>query len=452
MFVGREREMAVLEREFSASGFRMAVVYGRRRVGKTELLRQFIKGKRGIYLGAVRGKGRNEAKLAKLIPREYLPVDTGDMESLILAVGDMSEDGRTVLIIDEFPYLANSDKAFTSILQQLIDDQLRDKDMMLVLCGSSMGAMRNGVLGSKSPLYGRKTSVLKVEPFDYLESAEMLDGFTVDEKFRIYSMVGGIPMYLALFDPSRSLGENIASNFLDASSILLEEPSGLIRQEMRDPDTYAGLLSAMAAGRTRLSEIASAACVETSATSNRLSELTFLDIVEKTIPYGDKGRSSRYRISDNLFRFHYAMVEGFDLPLDDAETEASLKRIDRDMRTYLGRSFEDVCRRYCRLRMGCTWVGGWHGPDPETRTVEEIDIVGYDANSDDGHLLFGECKYTAHTVGMGEMDLLIRRSMLVGCRSRRYVLFSRAGFDDALVRYAEANGVSLVNMDDLYRV
>ena len=451
MFVGREREMSALEKEYGRPGFRMTVVYGRRRVGKTELLRQFIRGRRGIYLGAVQGRGRTESKLAKLIPERYLPSEDRSLESLIRAVVQMSEEGRIILVIDEFPYLANSDRSVPSRLQNLIDDELRDADMMLILCGSSMGAMRDGVLGSKSPLYGRKTSVLKVEPFDYLTSAEMLSGFTDDEKLRIYSMVGGIPMYLALFDPSKTLEENIAANFLNPSSILLEEPASLIRQEMRDPDTYAAILSAMAAGRFRLSEIASAAHMETSAVSNRLSELRFLGIAEKVAPFGEGDRRAGYEISDNLFRFHYAMVEGYDLPLDEGEERASLARITRGMDRFLGKTFEDVCRRYCRLRMGCTEVGRWWGPDPRTRTVEEIDIVGADANQEDPPLLFGECKFTSRKVGMEVMDILIRRSELVRCGSRRYVLFSRSGFEDPLREYAEREGVTLVTLEGLYR-
>ncbi|MDO5852719.1 MAG: ATP-binding protein [Thermoplasmata archaeon] len=453
MFVGRQSELKALEDEYAEHGYRTMVVYGRRRVGKTALLREFAKGKRCVFFTAVqRNMKTNMSRFLAAIPAENRPVTINpEFEDLLGAVGRMADVGRTVLVIDEFPYLVNADGSVPSRLQVCIEDELCEKDVMIVLCGSSMAAMLNGVLSAKSPLFGRRTSQMKVEPMDYAQSALLLDGFGNDEKFRIYSMVGGIPQYLSMFDPSKSLDGNVADLFLRPQGYMRQEPSMLLQMEMRDPTAYSDILSALANGRGRLSDIAAYADVESSTASIKLSELIFLGLVEKVTPFGEKpGKKTRYILGDNLLRFHYAFIADTDVPYTDGEVEAFLRYIDGGIRTYLGRTFEDVCRRYCRTRLGCLKVGTWWGTDPETKTTEEIDIVGSGMPDGSGPLLFAECKYRTRPMGADDLETLVRRSELVSCSGRRYALFSASGFEDGLRERAETEGVTLVTLDDLY--
>ncbi|MDO5861468.1 MAG: ATP-binding protein [Thermoplasmata archaeon] len=453
MFVGRETELNALEELYAKNGYTTMVVYGRRRVGKTALLKEFANGKRCVFFTAVqRNMKANIARFLAAIPAEHRPMTVNPgFEDLLGAVGRMADGGRTVLIIDEFPYLAQTDPSITSRFQAYIGDELEAKDIMIIVCGSSMAAMLNGVLSSKSPLFGRRTSQLKVEPMDYAQSALLLDGFDNDQKFRIYSMVGGIPMYLRMFDSSKSLDENVTELFLRPQGYMRQEPSMLLQMEMRDPAVYSDILSALANGRGRLSEIATYADVESSTASIKLSELMFLGLVDKVTPFGEKpGKKTRYVLGDNLLRFHYAFIDDTDVPYTEEEVQTFLRYIDGGIRTYLGRTFEGVCRRYCRRRRGCLKVGTWWGTGPGSKVTEEIDIVGSEMPDGSGWLLFAECKYRTRPMGTDELETLVRRSSYVDCKERRYALFSASGFEDELRERAEDEGVTLVTLDDLY--
>ncbi|MDO5861469.1 MAG: ATP-binding protein [Thermoplasmata archaeon] len=454
MFVGRKEEMEYLESMYRSSGYDLMVMYGRRRIGKTELLERFADGKRSVFFTARNSTPeKNISAFLEEIPRKYI-VGRESLDQVLESVAQMAEDtadGRLLLVIDEFPYLANSVPGAASDLQIAIKERFEKLNIMIVLCGSSMGAMIDGVLGSKSPLYGRRTGTIPLQPLDYLEAREMLAGFTRDEALAIYGMVGGVPAYLQKFDSSKSLDANIADLFLRRLSPFQDEVEYLMREEMRNPRAYTAIIDAIAAGKTRISDISDAVKDSTALTSSRMEDLVKLGFVRRNTPYrGDSTKRTRYTLNDHYLRFHYAILEGHTVRNTDESRAAALKRIHGEMDPYLGRVFEDVCRTYCLNMLGCTEAGGWWGPDSKRKETAEIDIVGADTEAEEDILLFAECKYTNERVGLTELNTLRERSMLVKCEGRRYALFSASGFDERLVKVAEAEGVTLVTMDDLY--
>ena len=225
---------------------------------------------------------------------------------------DKNERARTeriIFVIDEFPYLATSDKAASSILQAAIDKHQENSKLFLILCGSSMSFMENQVLGHKSPLYGRRTAQYKLKPFDYMESGEMLSGFSNKEKIILYGVTGGIPEYLARIDNALSLQKNIQALFFDPSGRLFEEPANLLKQELKIPETYNAIIAAIAGGSSKLNEIATKAGIETSQCSKMLSTLIGLGIVRKEYPITEtKSKKSLYILNDWMFVFWYRFV------------------------------------------------------------------------------------------------------------------------------------------------
>lgn len=451
-FIGREKELDALEREYSKPGFGMFVLYGRRRVGKSTLIRRFISDKRAVHVTGVKSDyRRNVAALRASVPERYRSSTEMTPEDVLGAWASMSTDGRLVVVIDEYPYLANAFPSFSSVLQNHIDDVFSGCDVFIILCGSSIGAMEDGILGYESPLYGRRTSQMLMAPLTYLEAVPFLKGFDRSECLRIYSMVGGIPAYLLMFDPSKGIDRCIADLFLADTAFFRMEPEYMLREELRDPSSYSSVIAAMASGKFRLSEIADEASMDSAAASAKLSQLMRLHIVEKVVPYGEKsGRKTGYRLADNMFRFCYRFIIGSYVPFTQEEEASSLRRIENGMPAYMGHVFEDVCRTYTRRNLGCNAVGTWWGADPATRSSAEIDVVGCDIDDPDAPVLFGECKCTRSPVTIDILDDLMKASLLVRCRERRYVLFSAGGFSEKVVEASEKGPVTLVSMDDLY--
>ena len=256
MFIGRQRELSSLEKLYNSDKFEFAVIYGRRRVGKTALISKFIEGKDAIYfIGVESNEKQNLENFSRSImefassqaPGSFFP----SMQSALEYVFKLSESRRIILAIDEYPYVARASKSLASTLQLLIDRYKDNSKLMLILCGSSMSYMEDKVLSYKAPLYGRRTAQMKILPFDFEETCEYLQDFSSDDKALIYGIVGGTPQYLLQIDDNLSVEENIKDLFLNPVSFLYEEPTNLLKQEVREPAVYTAVISAIAVERPR---------------------------------------------------------------------------------------------------------------------------------------------------------------------------------------------------------
>jgi len=353
--------------------------------------------------------------------------------------------------------LASSYKAVSSILQAAIDKHQADSRLFLILCGSSMSFMEKQVLGYESPLYGRRTAQYKLLPFNYLDSAEMLAGFSNEEKITLYSVTGGIPEYLSRVESRLSVQENVQNLFFDPSGRLFEEPANLLKQELRFPEAYNAIIAAIAGGSSRLNEIATKADMETSQCSKMLGTLIELGLVRKESPVTEtNSRKSLYSLNDWMFIFWYRFVqpELSRITMGFGETVCSGVFAEQ-ANSHVGFAFEECAKQYMwhalakgRLPFPFKRIGRWWGNNPRERREEEIDIIAFA----DEKAIFAECKWRNMPVGEDVLDELARKSELFKSFSdAHYMLFSKRGFTKALKdKASEQSKLVLVDSSDMF--
>ena len=367
----------------------------------------------------------------------------------------LAEKERLILVIDDYPYVARSSKSLASTLQLLIDKYKDTSKLMLIICGSSMSYMEDHVLAYKAPLYGRRTAQMKLLPFDFEETCHYFKNFSDEDKALIYGIVGGTPQYLLQMDDRLSVEDNIKNTFLNPISFLYEEPVNLLKQEVREPAIYTAIITAIAAGASRMSEISSKVGEDTNVCSTYIKILINLGIVQKETPYGEKAsRKSVYSIEDNMFRFWHRFVLENNSVIARGATDLVYKRIEPQLSDYMGKVFEDICKQYLwkRLLAGeCpvefTSLGRWGGNDPIEKSQAEIDIIG---EQDKATALFGECKWTNEKVDLGVLETLVKRSRLFSYKKNYFYLFSKSGFTKGCIEEAKKMGnVTLVGYTEM---
>ena len=456
MFVGRESELSMLEKLYAEEKFQFPVFYGRRRVGKTSLIIEFIKGKKALYYVATEqnSKANLDAfseKVLELYPEGAAYIDAfKDWRSAFEYIVAQAKGEKVIVAIDEYPYIAQADRSVSSVLQAVIDAKMLGSKIFLILCGSSMSFMENQVLGYKSPLYGRRTAQFKVSPFDYYESGMFFENCSFDEKIAAYATVGGIPQYLSILSEGGVLNESIVNNLFTRTGHLFEEPSSILKQELREPAIYNSIIAAIAQGATRLNGISTKTGEETNKCGKYLRSLMELRIVEKQLPVtGDSQRNGIYRLCDNLFRFWYRHVlPNMALIESGNGRQAFEKRVAPVINGYIGGVFEECAIAYIWRLAGKNQLpilihdaGRWWGNNPVDRREEEIDLVAVSDNA----AIFGECKWKNEPVGVGELRKLMEKSQLLKQYSEKhYMLFSKSGFTEGLA--AEANKLGMVKL------
>lgn len=462
MFIGRDKELNALSTLYQSDKFEFVVIYGRRRVGKTALINHFMDDKKAIYyMGVESNEKQNLENLSKSI-LEYSNGIQSDSyfasyQAALEYVFKLAEKERIILAIDEYPYVARGSKSLASTLQFLIDKYKDTSKLMLILCGSSMSYMEDHVLAYKAPLYGRRTAQMKIMPFDFEESCRYFRYLSDEDKALIYGVVGGTPQYLLQMSDKLSVEENIKNTFLNPMSFLYEEPVNLLKQEVREPAIYTAIITAIATGHSRMSEIATKVGEDTNVCSGYIKNLINLGIIKKETPYGEKAsKKSIYAIEDNMFYFWYRFVLDNTSVIVRGATDLVYKRIEAQLSDYMGRVFEDICTQYLwkQLLAGNSPIefvslGRWWGNDPKLKCQAEIDIMG---EQDSHAALFAECKWKNENVDLEVLETLIGRSKLFHYAKVHYYLFSKSGFTKGCMEKAEEMGnVTLVSYDDIVR-
>lgn len=399
MFFGRENELNTLNRLYNSNKFEFAVIYGRRRVGKTALINEFTKDKDTIFFTGVETNQKQNLENFSRCIMEYnigVPVDTSfpSFQAALEYVFELAKTKRIVLVIDEYPYVARASKSLASTLQLLIDKNKDDSKLLLILCGSSMSYMEDHVLAYKAPLYGRRTAQLKIRPFDFFEACNYFTKLSSIDKALAYGIVGGTPQYLMQLDENLSIEENIKNTHLNPASSIFEEPNNLLKQEVREPAIYNAVITAIATGSSKMNEISNKIDEETSVCASYIKNLITLGIIKKESPYGEKSsRKTIYSIEDNMFRFWYRFVPENTSLISRGATDLAYRRIAPEISSYMGSVFEDICKQYLwklllerRCEVDFSDLGRWWGTNPKTKTQEEIDIMGADKDA----ALFGE--------------------------------------------------------------
>lgn len=460
MFIGREKEIGNLSRLYTSDKFEFAVIYGRRRVGKTAIINEFTKDKPAIcFTGVETNEKQNLDNFSKCI-LEFVtkkPANTSfdSFQTALEFVFDLAMEERVVLVIDEYPYVARASKSLASTLQLLIDKYKDTSKLFLVLCGSSMSYMEDQVLAYKAPLYGRRTAQFKVQPFEFQEACKYFSKLSNEDKAMAYGIVGGTPQYLLQFNDNLSIEDNIKNTYLNPVSSIYEEPQNLLKQEVREPAIYNAIIAAVAAGYTKMSEISTKIGEDTSVCSIYIKNLVSLGIVRKETPFGeDSVRKTIYSIEDNMFRFWYRFVPDNISIISRGATELAYNRIKPHLSDYMGGVFEEICKQYLwsllltgKCVVDFTNIGRWWGTDSKTRQQVEIDIVG---TADKNTALFGECKWTNEKVDLNVLERLVEKSKLFHYENKYYYLFAKSGFTKGCTDKAEEMGnVFLVSHDDI---
>ena len=460
MFIGRNKELNALNTLYKSDKFEFVVIYGRRRVGKTALINHFINDKKAIYfMGVESNEKLNLENLSRSII-EYQNNITGDFtfasyQAALEYVFQMAKTERLVLVIDEYPYVAKNTQSLASTIQLLIDQNMKDSKLMLILCGSSMSYMEDQVLAYKSPLYGRRTAQIKINPFDFAESCQCFPNMSNEEKAIMYGIVGGTPQYILQMSDKLSIEENIKNTFLNPMSFIYEEPINLLKQEVREPAIYTAIITAIATGYSRMVEISTKVGEDTNVCSRYLKNLISLGIIKKETPYGEKeSKKSIYTIEDNMFKFWYRFVLDNTSGIARGAVDIVYKKIEGQLNDYMGKIFENICMQYLwklliigKSPVDFTSLGRWWGNDPINKCQVEIDIMG---EQDKNTALLAECKWRNELIDRAVLEKLTERSRLFKYSKVHYFLFSKTGFTQECIQRADEMGnVSLVCFNDM---
>ncbi|MDR3293976.1 MAG: ATP-binding protein [Clostridiales bacterium] len=456
-FIGRESELKKLNEMYDGDRFEFAVVYGRRRVGKTTLIDEFCKEKKTIFFAAMETDAKRNlealsAAVFSVCGTRYGEASFSSFQAAFDTVAELARSERLVFVIDEYPYLAAGDRSISSILQNTIDRKFKGTKLLLILCGSSMSFMENQVLGYQSPLYGRRTAQFKVLPFDYRETAAWFPHYSAEEKLLIYGITGGIPMYLEEIRQNKSVDENIIDNILSRNAMLFEEPSNLLKQELREPQTYNSIITAVADGKTKLSEISGTVGIESGTCTKYINNLITLGIIKRETPITESGNKSIYLIADGLFRFWYRFVpKNISAIMSGKLKEIYPIMIKPQLSDFMGLVFEEVCKqyleRYASLPILAGTVGQWWGGNPRTKKQAQIDIVVLSPDEKEG--IVGSCKYKNEKIGLDELELLKDyASAMGGNRNYYYYIFSKSGFTQGLENASDS--VKSVTLKELF--
>lgn len=468
MFVGREAELKVLNNLYSRQEFQMLVLYGRRRIGKTALLSHFCADKPALFFTAEQKtdsdnlRSFSRAIWAFFGEREDNPTFDTWGSALNYIADHCPRDERTVFVFDEFPYAAMANPSLPSTFQIAIDHTFKHANLMLALCGSNEGFMESEVLGYKSPLYGRRTSQIKLKAFDFQDAALLLPGYEPELQVAYYASFGGTPYYLEQIDTSQTFEENVRRLMFDISGILYAEPQMLIRQELREPATYSSVLDAIGSGATHPKQIAERAGIEQTTVSNYLAALQRLGLITREVPFGEdpsRSRKGLYFLSDPFFAYWYRFVSPRIGAIEAGLGEASSSVATQGdaFSAYVGTQFEVICRQWLirQARAGDIpflplEIGRWWGTDPSIRERVDIDVVA--GNKMDGDLLVGECKYRTSFNESETIQTLEHRAKLIpGFKRTHHVLFMKGAPSTETARKTrERDDLRIVTLAQMY--
>lgn len=474
MFIGREQELRFLEERYCSDRAELIILYGRRRVGKTETLKQFCKGKHHVFFTCTEVTDRaqlqkfSEGLLSTGMEASKYVTGFEDWEIALSSITQLPFQDKKLVIIDEFPYMCKGNRSIPSILQKLWDLHLKEENVMIILCGSAMSFIEKEILSEKNPLYGRTTGIFKMKEMGFYDAAKFFPTYSAVDKISAYAILGGIPHYLLQFEQNLSVEENIKKNILMKGCPLYTETEFLLKQELRETAYYNMLISAIAMGGTSMQDITTKTSIGATKASVYLKNLAELGIVGREFSISHKIRNAvsnsrgLYHLNDNFFRFWYAFV----FPNLGQLESGNLNDIYRyviapDLSRYVSFAFEDVCRQFVRrlsnngeLPFPASEIGRWWGKrterNPESGKLEsrasEIDLIAEDYRKE--YCMVGECKYTNDAIGVSVLSALKDKYPPDSDDLQIiYALFAKSGFKDSSL--LESDDVLLFTIDEI---
>ena len=473
MFIGRERELASLKEFYEKDGIGMTVIYGRRRIGKSTLITEFLKNKKNIFYTATKvGKNRNLELFSKQVLELLMPgvedISFNTIEAVFDFINKNIGDDKVVLAIDELPYWAEKDEALLSVLQKYIDTVWQDKNLKIILCGSALSFMENKVLSEKSPLFGRRDSQIKLEAFDYLDAAKFVPGYSNEDKAICYGITGGVAKYLAMIDTTKNLDENIVRLFFRKDGYLYDETRNLLTQEFTDITIVNNIVEQIASGVNTLNVIAGKIGEREQTVLYSLEKLMNVGLIEKKKCITDEKnkKKTQYVLKDYMFKFWYEFIPKATSVIEMGQGEIYYqKAVKPYLHSFMGAVFEEMCRYYTLKQgitgeYGCfvTSVGTWWGVEnfiDKNSNIKmqsaDIDVVAL--SEIDKKAVIGECKFKNEKIDKGIYETLIRRGKLITAKYKvsKYIFFSLSGYTDWFESMSDED-VLLLTLDSLYDV
>ncbi|MCY7008510.1 ATP-binding protein [Fusobacterium simiae] len=441
-FIDREKELGTLNKEYNKENS-FVILYGRRRVGKTTLIKEFIKDKKAFYFFADKQNEnlqieRFKSQISEYFKDEFLKkIEIKDWNTLFDYFLIKIENDKFIFVIDEFQYLCMVNKNFSSIFQRIYDEKLKDKNIMIILCGSLISMMYSETLTYESPLYGRRTAQIKLQAIKFKYYNEFFKNKSIQELIELYSITGGVPKYILSLNRNKSAIYNIENNIFDKNNYLYSEPKFLLQEEVNDLSRYFAILNAISIGRTKMSAISSYLQINSGGLSPYISKLIDLDILEKEVPITESVENTKkvlYRIKDNYLKFWFSYVYPYQSYLEIENLTYVKNKIENEFDLYVSKVYENLAREsiWENTLFPLFKVGRWW--DKNT----EIDIVGL---GEDNKIIFGECKYSKKQVGLSILSELKEKSKKViwnnDKREEYFILFSKSGFSEDLIELSK---------------
>ena len=452
-FIDRKKELEFLNSEYNKKESSLVILYGRRRIGKTSLIKEFGKNKDIIYfLATEESEHQNMISLKNLIADNLKNnllsvIQSISWEMLFKTVADETIENKKVIVIDEFQYLGKINPAFPSIFQKIWDEILKDKNIMVILCGSLINMMETQTLNYNSPLYGRRTGQIKLKQIPFENYKEFFaNKMTERELIEKYSVTGGVPKYIESFKDKKDIYTDIKENIMNKQSYLYEEPTFLLQNEVSEVGSYFSIIKSIAAGNRKLGNIASNLSVSPTNLSKYLQVLINLDILEREVPITEsnpeKSKRGQYRIKDNFISFWFQFIYPNRAFLEMEKEDAVINKIkDNFIDNHVSFVYEDVCREKMwnlningKLGMTFDKIGRWWN------NKEEIDIVAIDSLGND--IIFGECKFYNNKLMDSKVYYALKEKAKQvewknENRKEKYILFSINGYTKKLKELAK---------------
>lgn len=456
-FYGRDQQQKKLHRMFGKEGMQTALIYGRRRVGKSELIKQCLRSENVPQLNyecKQTTELNNVESLSALISEQFqLPtLGFGSVEGLLDYLFRRAAQENMILVLDEYPYLREAVTGMDSILQSLIDRYKDTCSLKLVLCGSYVEIMKS-LLARENPLYGRIDLTIDLKPMDYYESALFYPNFSLEDKVRLYSVFGGIPYFNRQIDSGLTVRENIQELISAPGARLENEVSMYLKSEISKIANANEVFEALSKGYSKYSDLLSQSHVSSGPTLvDVLEKLIRMEVVEKQAPINDTSnrRKSGYFIVDNLSLFYYRYIFRFLSQRNVLDEDTFFDRyISEDFETqYVPKAFESICKQYLirqnragKIAPAFDKIGKYYYDDPKTRTNGEFDVV----TEDPVGYIFYEAKFRKEPLSLAMIHEEMKQVQDTGLNCYRYGFISRSGF-----QCEPSDRMIFLTLEDLY--
>ena len=457
-FYGRTTELNKIKKEFISVEMRMLLIYGRRRVGKSELVKQAIKESavKSIYYECKQvTEASNVLSICEIVSETFgLPkLGYTSVEKILDYVFSLSKDENIIFVLDEYPYLKENVKGLDSIIQSLVDKYRNHTKMKLIILGSYVETMKS-LLEKSNPLFGRADLVIDLKPMDYYESALFYPGMSNEDKVRVYSVFGGIPYYNRLINDKISVKENIIDLIASPGARLENEVSMYLNAEISKIVNANEVFEALSRGYSKYSDLLSQSHVSSGPTLvDVLDKLIKMEIVEKKAPINDEENRKKagYYICDNLSLFYYRYIFKYSsqLKIMDSETFYDKYIVNDFEETYVPHRFEEICKQYLirQNKLGninpvIEKIGKYYYDDPKNHTNGEFDVVTLDEKG----YVFYEVKFRKKKTSREVIEEEIRQVKETGLDCYKYVFFSRGGFTET-----ETDLVEHIELEKMYK-